>query len=221
MLHLVVSKDHQYHYIPWLATYLTKNGTVTSYPPVARGKGVNVDLALKLDWGFPSHFSPRGEELLSSCFVSMIHCLGARRWYVMLLDKERGELVVIKTSSKGTPALGDRIALGQSIVGWVAEHKQSLVSANHIVKGLGAAMWKEEYAKGPFLAVPIVGEEELHGVLMACNKLNGGTFSEHDLVTAEMLANHLALCIEGGFLFQKDAEKLNFIPPPPPIGKPS
>jgi len=169
---------------------------------------MNVNLALEPDLGFPSHFSPRGEELLSSCFAVMIHCLGARRCHVMLLDKERWELVVVKTSSKGTPALGDRIAVGQSIVGWVAEHKQSLASANHIMKGLGAAMWKEEYANDPFLAVPIVGEEELHGVLMACNKLNGGTFSEHDLVTAEMLATHLALCIEGGFLSREDAEKI-------------
>ena len=69
--------------------------------------------------------------------------------------------------------------------------------------------------------VDIAIPDTLHGVLMAYNKLNGGTFSEHDLVTAEMLANHLALCIEGGFLFQKDAGKPNFIPPPPPIGKPS
>jgi len=215
-----VDKDHQYHYLPWLATYLSKNGTVPACPPVYRGEGVNINLALEPDWEFPSRFSPRGEELLSSCFASMIHCLGARRCYVMLLDKERWELVVVKTSSKGTPALGDRIALGQSIVGWVAEHKQSLASANHIMKGLGAAMWKEEYANDPFLAVPIVGEEELHGVLMACNKLNGGTFSEHDLVTAEMLANHLALCVEGGFLFQRDTEKLFSTTLPSSTGKP-
>jgi len=204
-----VDRDHQYDYLPWLAAYLAKDGTGAVYPPVYRRKDANVNLALKPDWGFPSPFSLRGEELLSSCFAAMIHCLGVRRCYVMLLDKERWELVVVKTSSKGTPALGDRIALGQSIVGWVAEHKQPLASANHIMEGLGVAMWNEEYADGPFLAVPIVGEEELHGVLMACNKLNGGTFSEHDLVTAEMLANHLALCIEGGFLFQKDPGKLN------------
>jgi len=210
VLHLV-DKDHQYHYIPWLATYLTKitrNGTSMAYPPVYRGKGMNVNLALKSDVELPSRFSPRGEELLSSCFAAMIHCLEARRCYVMLLDKECWELVVVKTSSKGTHALGDRIALGQSIVGWVAEHKQPLVSSSHTMDGLGVAMWKDEYANGPFLAVPVLGEEEFHGVLMACNKLNGGTFLEHDLVTAEMLANHLALCIEGGFLFQKDTEKL-------------
>ena|GEM_PF-1005127 len=219
MLHLV-DEDHQYRYMPWLVGYLAKNGTDTC-PPIDRGEGMNANLALKQDWGLPSHFSPRGEELLSSCFAAMIHCLGARRYYIMLLDKGRSELVVVKASCKGTPALGDRIALGQSIVGWVAEHKQPLVSANHNMEGAGVAMWKEEYANGPFLAVPILGEEELHGVLMACTKLNGGTFSEHDLVTAEMLANHLALCIEGGFLFQKDTENLDFIPPPLPIGKPS
>ena len=180
---------------------------------------MDINLALKPDWGFLSHFSPKGEELLSSCFAAMIHCLGASRYYMMLLDKERSELVVVKASAKGTPALGDRIALGQSIVGWVAEHKQSLVSSSHVMEELRAAMREKEYANGPFLAVPILGEEELHGVLMACNKLNGGTFSEHDLVTAEMLANHLALCIEGGFLFQKDAEK--FHPSPPlPMGRP-
>jgi len=212
---------HQYHYyIPWLAAYLAKNGTVTC-PPVYRRRGMDINLALKPDEGFLSRFSPRGEELLSSCFAGMIHCLGACRHYMMLLDKERSELVVVKASSKGTPALGDRIALGQSIVGWVAEHKQPLVSANHIMKGPGTEMWKEECAGGSFLAVPILGEEALYGVLMACNKLNGGTFSEHDLVTAEMLANHLALCIEGGFLVQKDTEKLDFVPPPLPIGKPS
>ncbi len=219
MLHLV-DKDHQYQYIPWLATYLTKNGTVTACPPVDRGEGVNINRhAFRQDRGFPPHFSPKGEELLSSCFAAMIHCLGARRCYVMLLDKGRSELVVVKTSSKGAPAPGDRIALSQSIAGWVVEHKQPLISANH-KKGLGAAMWNGEYANGPFLAVPISGEEEFHGVLMACNKLNGGTFSEHDLVTAEMLANHLALCIEGGFLFQKDTEKLFSTTLPSSMGKP-
>lgn len=212
MPHLV-DKDHEYHYIPWLATYLSRFRTGTAYLPVYRGKGMNVNLALKPDVEIPSRFSPRGEELLSSCFAAMIHCLGARRCYVMLLDKERSELVVVKTSSKGTHAMGDRIALGQGIVGWVAEHRQSLASSSHTMKGLGAAMWKEEYANGPFLAVPILGEEDLHGVLMACDKLNGGTFSEHDLVTAEMLANHLALCIEEGFLFWGDTEKLD----PPPV----
>jgi transcriptional regulator with GAF, ATPase, and Fis domain len=211
MLHLVVDKDHQYKYIPWLATYLAKNGTVTVCPPVDRGEGVVTSFTLRPDGEFSSCISPRGEELLSSCFAAMIHCLGVRRCYVMLLDKERWELVVVKASSKGTPSPGDRIALSQSIVGWVVEHKQSLVSANHIMEGLRVAKWEKEYANGPFLAVPIQGEEELHGVLMACNKLNGGIFSEHDLVTAEMLANHLALCIEGGFLFQKDAEKLNSV----------
>lgn len=151
--------------------------------------------------------------MLSSYFAVVIHCLGARRCYVMLLDKECSELVVIKASGpKGAPAPGDRIALGQSIVGWVAEHKQPLVSANHNMEGLGTTIWKEECADGPFLAVPILGEEDLHGVLMVYNKLNGGIFSEHDLVTAEMLANHLALCIESSFLFRKDAEKLDPAP---------
>jgi hypothetical protein len=211
VLHLV-DKDHQYNYIPWLATYLRKVRTDTVYPPAYRGKGMNINLALKPDVGYPSRFSPRGEELLSSCFAAMIHCLGARRCYVMLLDKERWELVVVKTSSKGTHALGDRIALGQSIAGWVAEHKQSLVSYNHTMEGLGAVIWKEQHANGPFIAVPILGEEEFHGVLMACGKLNGGAFSEHDLVTAEMLANHLALCIEGGFLLWEDDEKIKPVP---------
>jgi len=214
VLHLV-DKDHQYHYIPWLATYLTKitkDGTDMAYPPVYRGKSANVNLALQPEIGFPSRFSPRGEELLSSCFAAMIHCLGVRRCYVTLLDKEHWELVVVKTSSKGTHALGDRIALDRSIAGWVAEHKQSLVSSSHIMEDLGVAMWKEKYANGPFLAVPILGEEEFHGVLMACDKLNGGAFLEHDLVTAEMLANHLALCIEGGFLFGEDSGKLHPAP---------
>ena len=206
MLHLV-DEDHQFDYLPWLAAYLAKSGTGSVYPPLFRSKEAKVNLALGPDWAFPSPFSARGEELLASCFAAMIHCLGARRCYLLLLDKERWELVVVKTSCGGTPRLGDRISLGQSIVGWVAEHRQPLVSANHVMERLGVAMWNEESADDPFLAVPIVGEEELHGVLMACTRLSGGTFSEHDLVTAEMLASHLALCIEGGFLFQKDAQK--------------
>jgi GAF domain-containing protein len=169
--------------------------------------------ASKSGWEFPLYLSPEGEELLSSCFAAMIHCLGARRCYVMLLDKDRSELVVVKASGpKGTPAPGDRITLGRSIAGWVAEHKRPLASANHSMKGPGIAIWKKEYANGPFLAVPILGEEDLYGVLLAYNRLNGGTFSEHDLVTAEMLANHLALCIEGSFLFREGAEKLNPAP---------
>jgi GAF domain-containing protein len=211
VLHLV-DKDRQYQYLPWLATYLAKNGTIAAYPPVERREAMKTDYAITPDGGFPSNFSSRGEDLLSSCFAALIHCLGARRCYVMLLDKERAELVVVKANAKGTPARGDRIALSQSLVGWVVEHKQPLVSANHGIQGLQAAIWEKEYAQGPFLAVPISGEEELHGVLMACDKLRGGTFSEHDLVTAEMLANHLALCIEGDFLFQENTEGLSAVP---------
>jgi GAF domain-containing protein len=207
VIHLV-EEDHQYDYLPWLAAYLAKSGPRAVYPPVSEAQAFKVQPGLEPEWGFPSPFSSRGEELLSSCFAAMVHCLGARRCYVMLLDKQRWELVVVKTSSRGTPALGDRIALGQSIAGWVAEHRKPLASANHAMEGLGVAMWKEEYASDPFLAIPIVGEEEFHGVMMACERLRGETFSEHDLVTAEMLANHLALCIEGGLLFQKDTGRL-------------
>jgi GAF domain-containing protein len=183
---------------------------------VDKGEGMNNNHASKRGREFLFHFSPGGEELLSSCFAVMIHCLKARRCYVMLLDKECSELAVVKASGpKGAFSLGDRIAFGQSIAGWVAEYKQPLVSANHIMKGPGAAIWKGAFANGPFLAVPILGEDDLHGVLMACNKLNGGTFSEHDLVTAEMLANHLALCIEEGFLFGEGVEKRSVAPPPP------
>ncbi len=203
MLHLV-DKDHQHKYIPWLATYLAKNGTIAAYPPVSRREGVKADYAITPEAGFSSNFSARGEELLSSCFAALIHCLGASRCYVMLLDEEREELVVVKANAKGTPARGDRIALSQSLVGWVVDHKQPLISTHQGIQGLRAAIWEKECTKGPFLAVPISGEDELHGVLMACDKVNGATFSEHDLVTAEMLANHLALCIEGSFLFQKD-----------------
>ena len=171
--------------------------------------------ASKSGWEYPPHFSSRGEELLSSCFAVMIHCLRARRCYVMLSDKEHSELAVIRASGpKGALALGDKVAFDQSIPGWVAQHRQPLVSANHGMRMTGAAVWKEEYGNGPFLAVPILGEEDVHGAVMACDKLNGGTFSEHDLVTAEMLANHLALCIEEGFLFQGNGEKRDFIPPP-------
>ena len=171
-------------------------------PPVYSVEGMNINQASKPGWEFPSRFSPGGEELFSSCFATMIHCLGARRCYVMLLDKKRSELVVVKASGpKGALAPGDRITLDQSIVGWLAEQNQSLVSVSHIMTGLGAAIWKEECVNSSFLAVPILGEGHLHGVLMAHGKLNGRAFSEHDLVTAEMLANHLALCIEAGFLF--------------------
>ena len=175
---------------------------VINAPPVDSGEGMNISQASKPGWEFPSHFSPGGEELFSSCFATMIHCLEARRCYVILLDKKRSELVVVKASGpKGALAPGDRIVLAQSITGWLAEQKRSLVSVSHIMTGLGEAIWKEGYVNGSFLTVPILGEEVLHGVLMAYGKLNGRTFSEHDLVTAEMLANHLALCIEGGLLF--------------------
>jgi len=120
----------------------------------------------------------------------------------MLLDKARSELVVVKASGlKAAFAPGDRIALDQNIVAWLAEHKQPLVSATHIVRWLGAAISEGEHVNSSFLAVPILSEDHLRGVLMAHGKLNGRAFSEHDLVTAEMLANHLALCIEAGFLF--------------------
>lgn len=214
MLHLE-DIDLQYHRIPWLATYPSKGERGMTYPPLDKVEGMDTSRAFGPERGFPSCFSSTGEELLSWCFAAMIHCLKARRCYVMLLDKDRSELVVVKASAKGTPAPGDKIALSQSIAGWVVEHKQPLSSGNQGTKIPEAAAWNEEHDNDLWLAVPILGEEDVHGVLMAVNKVNGGTFSEHDLVTAEMLANHLALCIEESVLFEKGVEKRGSAPTPP------
>ncbi len=130
----------------------------------------------------------------------MIHCLKARRCHVMLLNKDRSELVVVRTSSRWGPALGDRFPIDQGVAGWVVQHKQPFVSGCRGTKMPGQTVWREEHDSNPLLAVPILGEEDVYGVLMAFGKLRGGAFSEHDLVTAEMLADYLALCIEEGLL---------------------
>jgi len=185
---------------PWLVAYLSRSRSFIAGPSVSKADSVDVSYASRPDWRVAGCFSPRGEELLSWCFAAMIHCLKAGRCYVMLLDKERSELVVVRTSSKWGPTLGDRLPIDRGVAGWVIQHRQPFVSGCQGTRMSVEAVWKEEYDREPLLAVPILGEEDVHGVLMAFGKLRGGTFSEHDLVTAEMLADYLALCIEEGLL---------------------
>ncbi|MFW6082945.1 MAG: GAF domain-containing protein, partial [Chloroflexota bacterium] len=120
---------------------------------------------------------------------------------IMLLDEERGELVLRASAGrfKGEIPPDFRPSLGEGMVGWVAQHGESLftndVSQEPRYVPLCLSETKSE------LDVPLKYRDRVIGVL-DLQSAQAGAFNEHDILAMEALAGHVAAAIENSRLFE-------------------
>jgi putative methionine-R-sulfoxide reductase with GAF domain len=121
---------------------------------------------------------------------------GVERCSLMVADPAREVLHI--AAHRGIDPLVARqvkVRVGQGIAGWVARNRKPLLvrvreDAN------GAHTGQDAYNSDSFVAVPLVHNNKLHGVLNLSNKKNGEVFEEHDLDRAVLAGALLAMTLD-------------------------
>lgn len=149
------------------------------------------------------------DQVLQTILREVTHTLGADSASVLMKDQSTGELLFLAANDPRQPLIGSRLAPGQGIAGWVAEHDQSLQvddvsSDERFHPGFDL---RSGYKTLNILAVPLRARGQVIGVLEAVNKLSGA-FDPSDLEMLESLALTAAAAIENARLFKEATERL-------------
>ena len=145
-------------------------------------------------------------QVLSRLMQAATEMTRAQAGSVWLWDKERaGDLIcrAVYHPEFDHLLVGQRLGIGQGIVGWVAQNgKSALVPSaqddRRFYSGIDA---QTGFRTESLLTVPLRVRDTIIGVLQIINKLDG-TFDQHDLALAETLAGPAAIAIDNAQLVE-------------------
>lgn len=138
---------------------------------------------------------------------SLMNAVGASIWLVRV---ETSEVVCEHSAGLGSETVrGWHLPLGHGIVGWTAQHGESVISPNsHIderyFKGVETKMGTELHS---ILSVPLRIKENIIGVLQLVDK-QYARFNDTDRVLLESLAASAAIAIDNARLFAQAQQEL-------------
>ena len=121
---------------------------------------------------------------------------GIERYSYMTPD-QRGETLAISMSRGIANNIAERVRvrIGQGIAGWVAHNRKPL-----LVRSVGESgvphTHQDNYNSDSFLAVPVVHNDVIFGVLNLSNKKDGSLFGPADLDRATLLTQWIAMSEE-------------------------
>lgn len=124
---------------------------------------------------------------------------------ILLYDKSKNQLYFQATTNPQNESLMQGIVLpAESIPGWVANYRQPvIVSDVHKDKRwFNQVEKKSSFSIRSIIAVPMIAQDKLVGVIEVLNKQNG-TFTIQDQETLEVLGAQAAVAIENTHLFQQ------------------
>jgi sigma-B regulation protein RsbU (phosphoserine phosphatase) len=125
---------------------------------------------------------------------------------ISLLDRKTRKLNLhLYTGDKTGEKKKLSLELGQGIAGWVAQNKEPII-ANQAREDLRFSPELEErvgFRIESIICVPLLRRDNLIGVLVAMNKLNGKKFTEEDLKIFYSLADQVAIALENSYLYRK------------------
>ncbi len=141
--------------------------------------------------------------VLREALVLICEALDAEEGSILLRDEDTGALVFAQTLSPAEGlVLGQRIAPGQGIAGWVAERGESL-RVNDVQEESRWFAGVDEatgFVTRSLLCVPLIYRDQVTGVLEVVNK-RAGRFSDEDLHLLEAAAASAAAAIDNARLF--------------------
>ena len=139
--------------------------------------------------------------LVDSTLDVVAHTLCSSRCSFMLIDRAADELRVQGARGLSPEVIASaRAKIGESIAGIVARSQEPLLIRDLDAHPELLARRIGGCRTNSVLSVPVTVNGEVYGVLNVTDKVEGGPFEEHDLVTLNLLASHLGLCIETSLL---------------------
>jgi diguanylate cyclase (GGDEF)-like protein len=150
-------------------------------------------------------------EVLGTIMKKAKKLIKAETWSVLLLDEEKGELVIEKTTGKKEgrkKVRKERLKVGEGIAGWVAREQVPVVvpDVSKDPRFRGRSDTEAGFRTKSIMCVPIRNKGTLLGVLEVVNKTTGEPFTKEDLDLVLRIVDHAALAIERSSLYQKMEE---------------
>ncbi|MEO0293975.1 MAG: diguanylate cyclase [candidate division WOR-3 bacterium] len=154
------------------------------------------------------------DEVLEIIMENVSGLLDAEAWSLLLLDKERNELVFKEVlGEKKNELKGKRMPADKGIVGWTVKNKKPIIVTDpYKDKRFYQSFDKETgFVTRNILSVPLVSKGKVLGVIEAINKKDGSKFNEEDLKLVNSYAEHAALALENANLVQSLKEKVRYL----------
>ncbi len=138
-------------------------------------------------------------QLLQSIVEVARAIFGARASSIFLFDEETDELVFEAVTGEGEDGLiGRRFPSGKGIAGWVLVTRQSLVIEDVSEDPRFERDFAEStgYVPKGLMAVPLLNEERVLGVLEVLDRPQRKGFSLHEMELLGLFANQAAIAVE-------------------------
>jgi sigma-B regulation protein RsbU (phosphoserine phosphatase) len=148
------------------------------------------------------------DELLDIILDSTAKAMEAQASSLLLIDKKRGELeLYVSREIEHKRKLS--LKMGEGIAGWVAEHKEPVMS-NEVKKDPRYSPKLEEqmgFSIDSLICVPLLRRGNLIGVATVLNKLDEKKFDQADLDVFLSLADQIAIALDNSYLYRKAKKK--------------
>ncbi|MDY0291089.1 MAG: sensor domain-containing diguanylate cyclase [Desulfuromonadaceae bacterium] len=149
------------------------------------------------------------EELTNIIIEKANLLFKSRAWSLLLYDEKSNDLVFdVVVSEVAAQLKGQRLPLGQGIVGWVAQHRCPALIENAIVdpRYNDCLETQTGFEAGSVVCVPVEIQGTLLGVMQLVNGLNEPVFDENDLILLSTISDYIAIGISNARNFSKVRE---------------
>lgn len=153
--------------------------------------------------------SLRPKEILKIIMEKTADFVKAEGWSILLLDKEKEELVFEAAAGEaGQKLIGIRLKINQGVAGWVARTGKPLI-VEDVTKDprfYDGVDKKTKFITKSILCVPMKSGNEILGVVEVVNKVGGEPFTKDDLEIFENLVQHITIALRNAQLYNKMEE---------------
>jgi Nif-specific regulatory protein len=137
---------------------------------------------------------------------------------LLVTDDETGELVFVLAYGRVPQAdlVGVRVPAGKGIAGWVAQHRKPVIvhNAPSDVRFYSDIDMSTQHKTNTILAVPIMTQNRVLGVIEALNKKGDALFNETDQVLLSLLCRFAGEVLL--HVVERDEAETQTSPEPPP-----
>ena len=139
------------------------------------------------------------QDLLGSIFRVATELVRGERASLMLRDDDDSDFVISRAVGLTEDVRKQvRVRMGEGIAGKVAADRRAVLAGS----GTEVATHRGAYKTRSYVSVPIIVNDVARGVLNVADPVGEADFNTDDLATLEMLAGHIAACLQ-----QQDQEE--------------
>jgi signal transduction histidine kinase len=147
------------------------------------------------------------DDVLRTILSSAVDLLEADEGSIMLVSEDQTELRVAHAVSKNPDlVVGGRAKMGEGVAGWVAKTREPLLIAGEARRDFFASVEHRGHPVNSALCVPLIGQDELFGVLNINDVAGTRDFSEYDLRALGLFAEHAAIAIRNARTFEAEKQ---------------